>query len=337
MTGISTVRVAAAQYSLDAVESLEVLRRKLERWVAEAAANGARLLVFPEFSGMELVSVGQRRRAPDRRSPSRHMLGPLPSSPRSRRNAQSLEWETEAVQKSLPQFLAMHSELAAEYGVYILAGSLPVILRDGTLRNRAHFFAPDGSMGFQDKLVPTRWESEVWQVCGGDEIRVFETDFGPIGIAICYDVEFPLIARLQAEAGARIVLAPCCCDSERGFHRVRVGAQARALENQAYVVEAVMIGNAQWSGVIGQAIGLASVYSPPDLGPNVNGVIAQATGESPQWLFADLDLAAVERIRRSTSIIANADQWNSHLRFSKATAAPFTSLAAPDATCSPAE
>lgn len=326
----STVRVAAAQYSLDSAVSYDDLQRKLDRWVGKAAAKKARLLVFPEFVGMEFVALNDLRRLPDRRSPTRHTLGPLPVIPATRRKDVSLKWETATVQKSLSVFLAVYSELARKYGVYILAGTLPVTQADGNLRNRAYFFAPDGNAGFQDKLVPTRWESECWQIVGGEQICVFDTDFGPVGITICYDVEFPLIARRQTEAGARIVLAPSCCNSTRGFHRVRIGAHARALENQAYVVQAVMVGETEWSSVIGEAVGLAGVYCPPDLGPQVDGVIEQATSKSPQWIFADLDLAAVDRIRGGDDIVANKKQWDSHVCFGKAVRTSFAPAAARD-------
>ena len=78
----------------------------------------------------------------------------------------------------------------------------------------------------------TRFENEQWLISAGDEIRVFDTDFGKIAINICYDSEFPLIARQQVEAGADLILVPSCTDTQAGFHRVRLGCQARALENQ---------------------------------------------------------------------------------------------------------
>jgi len=330
----STVRVAAAQYAIDALPRLEQLRGKLQRWVAEAAANGAKLLVFPEFAGMEFASLSDRRATPDRRSPDRHKLGPFPVMPATRRIKPSLDWETSAVQSALHEYFATHADLAMEHGIYILAGSVPV--RDsGDIRNRAYLFAPDGTAGFQDKIVPTRWERDVWGVRGGEQIQTFDTELGPIGIAICYDVEFPLVARLQAEAGARIILTPCCCDSLRGYYRVRVGARARALENQAYVIQSPMIGDAHWSGTIGSSVGSAAIYGPPDLGPKPNGVIAQATSGDPGWVYADLDLGAVDRIRRGGDVIANQEEWNSHLRFQKAIKGQFgadpkiTAVAAP--------
>jgi predicted amidohydrolase len=216
------------------------------------------------------------------------------------------------------------------HGVCILAGSLPVRRRKDELRNRAYFFAADGTMGYQDKMVPTRWEREYWGVSRGEQVRIFETDFGPVGVTICYDVEFPFIARLQAQAGARIVLAPCCCESLRGYHRVRVGARARATENQAYVIQAPSIGEATWSRVISTSVGMAAVYGPPDLGPNLDGVIAEAQGQSPQWVYADLDLGAIDRLRSGNGAIANQDQWDAHLEHREVNRAVFEPTAAHD-------
>jgi predicted amidohydrolase len=313
-----SVRVAAAQYAIEPSLSLDALQGKLESWVAEAASKGARLAVFPEFSAMEFASLRDRRVAPDRRSPDRHKLGPLPVMATTRRIEPSLVWETAAIQPVLNEFKEIHADLARRYGVHILAGTIPVRDDEGRLRNRAYFFTPEGTVGYQDKIVPTRWEREIWGVAGGDQIKTFETGYGLVGVAICYDVEFPLVARLQAEAGARIVLTPCCCDSLRGYHRVRVGARARALENQAYVIQAPMIGDASWSGTIGVTAGAAGVYGPPDLGPNVSGVIAQGPYNSPMWIYADLDLAAVDRIRHGNGAIANESEWKSHLSFATA-------------------
>lgn len=323
-----TLRVAAAQYPVERLTSVAALKGKLSQWVAEAAAERARLLVFPEFAGLEFASLQDRRVAADRRSPDRHKLGPLLQTPPTRRAEPSLQWETAALQSSLPIFLEIHAELAASYKVFILAGSVPVQEAD-VLRNRAYFFAPDGTVAFQDKIVPTRWEREVWGVKAGADISVIETDFGPIGIAICYDVEFPLIARLQAEAGARIVLTPCCCDSLRGYHRVRVGSRARALENQAYVMQSPVIGQAPWSGTLGASVGSAGIYAPPDLGPNPDGVIAQGRYDVAQWVFADLDLKALDRIRSGSGIIANEEEWQSHLKFDRANNVKFQSVSVP--------
>ena len=151
--------------------------------------------------------------------------------------------------------------------------------------------------------------------------------FGPIGINICYDVECPVVARRQAEAGARIILAPCCCDSLRGYYRVRVGARARALENQAYVVQSPAIGTANWLAEFDRLVGFAAIYGPPDLGPRESGVLAQGTRAHPEWNYADLDLGAIDRIRGDAGM-ANAREWTAHMEIGAAAQGEFVKVPA---------
>jgi predicted amidohydrolase len=298
------VRIAAAQYPLERFRHWGEYRAKLTRWVAEAAHEHASLLVFPEYAPMELVSV-------------------LPGC--DRRRANSLAWETDGLQRFISEFRALHAELAQKYGVYILGGSLPVRGDDGLIRNTAYFFSPDGLMGSQEKVALTRWEREAWGMTPGSQIRFFDAPFGPIGIAICYDVEFPLIARSQAEAKVRLILAPSCTDWLRGYHRVRVGARARALENQVYVIQAPTLGATSWLGSNGTYVGSAGVYAPPDLGPRENGVLAQGQLNEPGWVFADLDLASLERIRLD-GFNPNHDEWAAHERIRPAVPGQFQSI-----------
>jgi len=320
----STVRIASAQYQIGSFREWDAVETKLRKWVEEAAASGAQLLVFPEYASLELAGLVERRMA-ERRSPDRHQLGPLPV-PRDRRDADSLLWVTDAIQPLIPPYQLVLAELAARHRAYILGGSFPVRHIDGSLTNTAFLFSPNGGMGAQDKMVLTRWEREVWQMHGGREVRVFETDFGPVGIDICYDIEFPVIARRQAEAHARIILAPCCCDSLRGYYRVRVGARARALENQAYVIQASAVGDANWLPAIERCVGFAAIYAPPDLGPRENGVVAQGQSDEVGWVYADLDLGAIDRIRGNT-VIANSVEWDTHMEVGAAVRREFQQVA----------
>lgn len=200
---------------------------------------GARLLVFPEYGAMELAA-----------------LDPASMS--------DLQGSLRFVAGLAPQIDAHHRALAAAHDVHILAASLPCPLPDGCVVNRARLFTPGGQMGHQDKIVMTRFERERWGISGGTAIRLFRTAIGLIGISICYDIEFPMIARAQAQAGATLILAPSCTDSMQGYWRVRIGAQARALENQCFVAQAPTVGMAPWSPVLDENYGAAGLFAPPD-------------------------------------------------------------------------
>lgn len=278
------VRIAAAQYPIDAIASWETYADKIARWVGGAAQNGARLLVFPEYGAMELA----RSFAPE-------VWGDL---------QQSIDF-VGAMRGRIDE---LHATLADRHDVVIVAASLPERDEDGVAHNVARVVSPKGRIGEQRKLMMTRFEREQWHVAGGEEINVFKTRAGTFGVAICYDAEFPLIARAMSEAGATMILVPSCTDSAHGYHRVRVGSQARALESQCYVVQSPTVGEAPWSPAVDVNIGAAGVYGPPDLGFPEDGVIAIGTLNEPAWLYADLDLAAVARVRREGKML-NDKHW----------------------------
>lgn len=278
------VRIASAQYPIDAIASWESYRDKLARWVGEAAGNGAQLLVFPEYGTMELA----RMFAPE-------VWGDL---------QQSIDF-VGAMRNKIDD---LHAELAEVHQVHIVASSLPERDEDGVAHNVARVVSPRGRVGEQRKLMMTRFEREQWRVAGGHEINVFETRVGMLGVAICYDAEFPLIARAMSEAGAAMIMVPSCTDSMHGYNRVRVGAQARALENQCYVVHSPTVGEALWSPAVDKNFGAAGVYGPPDIGFPEDGVVAMGAMNEAQWLYAELDLTSVTRVRLEGKVF-NDRHW----------------------------
>lgn len=286
---VSPFRIAAAQYPIEALESWGAYADKLARWVAEATEGGASLLVFPEYGAMELASLDPAS------------MGDLQGS-------------IAFVSALLPRVDALHAELAARFGVHILAASAPWQAPDGRFRNRARLFAPGGTVGVQDKLIMTRFEREEWGIVGGDSLSLFDTALGRIGVCICYDSEFPLIARALVEAGAEILLVPSCTDSLHGYERVRIGSRARALEGQCYVVQAPTVGTADWSPAVDVNRGAAAVYGPPDRGFPDDGVIAQGVLDQSGWVFADIDLAAVGNVRADGGVL-NVAHWQEQRPF----------------------
>jgi predicted amidohydrolase len=282
-------RLAAAQYDIGFLKDWNGYASKIGRWVAEAANNGAKMLLFPEYFSMELASL-------------------FPEEV-----YKSLSKQLGEMQTVLPDFVMLFADMAEQHGVYIVAGSFPVRQPDGSYRNRSFLFRPDGTSDHQDKLQMTRFENEQWLITAGDEIKTFDTGFGRIGINICYDSEFPMIARKQVEAGADLILVPSCTDTLAGYWRVRIGCQARALENQCYVVQSPTVGPAPWSEAVDVNIGAAGVYTPVDYGYPDNGVLAIGELNQAQWVYADIDLGSIAGIRK-TGQVFNYRDWPGQFR-----------------------
>lgn len=281
---MSVFTVATAQYDISFFNHWNEFVDKIDSWVANAAQQGAKLLVFPEYGSMELASLFGADVYSD------------------------LQKQLHAMQELLPQWHALHQELAKRHDVLILASSFPTQQEDGSFLNRANLFGPEGLLGFQDKLMMTRFENEQWHITGGTDIKVIDTPLGRIGIHICYDSEFPMIANQQVAAGADLLLVPSCTDTEAGFYRVRIGCQARALENQCYVVQAPTIGDAPWSEAVDINTGRASVYTPVDYGFPDNGILAEGNTNEAGWVYATVDLAEIARIREQGQVF-NYRDW----------------------------
>lgn len=278
-----TLEVATAQYPIDTFTSFTEFQAKAARWVQDATNHGSQLLVLPEYGSMELASL-------------------LPASVRDDLHAQ-----VHALQPMRDEVTATWQHLAQRHGITLLAPSMPWQLDDGRFVNRAWLFTPAGA-GFQDKQIMTRFESGPWGISPGQDLKLFDTPVGRLGILICYDSEFPLLARSLVEAGAELLLVPSCTDTNAGYHRVRWCAQARAIEQQVAVIHSPTVGEALWSPAVDINIGRAAVYTPCDHGFPPDGVLTKADDSTPGWQFARLDLEAIHALRTSGQV-NNHDDW----------------------------
>ncbi|QCO57235.1 amidohydrolase (plasmid) [Pseudorhodobacter turbinis] len=276
------MKIAAAAYPLTYFNDFNEYSAKITAWVADAAGQGAQLLVFPEYGAMELASLGGRAVAQDIEAALHEVAG----------HAAAVD--------------ALHVELAARYGVYILGASAPFFIGERPV-NRAMFYGPEGVIGHQDKQIMTRFECDPWNVIAGTGLNVFDTPIGKIGVLICYDSEFPLLARTMVEAGAEILLAPSCTESYAGFTRVRVGSMARALENQCIVVHSPTVAACDFCPAVEENVGSASIYGPPDHGFPENGIFAQTPLNQPGWAVAEVSLDAIHDIRRDGGVLNHKD------------------------------
>lgn len=283
-----SLRLALAQWPIGMPPTFDAFAARVRAELDGAAGQGAAIAVLPEYLALELAAI-----FPD------DVRGDFVRS-------------LDALQAHYDDWLALFDDAARATGMHILAGTFLVRQDNGRYRNRAWLFAPDGRRVFQDKLSLTGFERGSGVVEAGDALKTVDTSFGRIGIAICYDSEFPLYARAQCEAGARLILVPSCTDTEAGATRVRVGCMARALENQVYVAQSVTAGDAPWSPALDVNTGAAALYAPSDRGLPPDGVVARAE-PGPTWLIADIDPERLATVRQ-TGQVANAADWADQLR-----------------------
>ncbi|WP_293909346.1 carbon-nitrogen hydrolase family protein [Deinococcus sp.] len=288
---MTVLHLAAAAYPCQRYAHWDEFEAFLSAFVAEGVSGGAQVLLLPEYASLELLSLLPEALHHD-------VLG-----------------QRHALQMLLPGFLDVHARLARQHGVYLLGGSFIVEVSAGRYLNRAHLHGPDGELGLQDKLIMTRFENEEWSISPGEGLSVFETAYGKLGVNICYDAEFADLARAQARAGMELLLVPSFTGNLHGYHRVRVGAMARALENQIYVAQSPCLADAPWSYAIETAVGAAGVYAPADPGREgggnglpETGVVAQGEVNVPGWLHTTLDLDVTREVRRNGHVLNARDQ-----------------------------
>ena len=282
------IRIALAQWQIGSPADFSAFAERVSAAVAEAVRAGAAIVVLPEYLALELAST-------------------LPAAVRPDVAATLV-----ALQPLHAGWLALFGDLARRHRIHLLAGTFLVADANGRFRNRAYFFSPAGEHGFQDKLALTGFEKGIGVIDPGDELRVFDTPFGRVAINICYDVEFPMYARAQWLAGARLLLVPSCTDTDAGATRVRVGCMARALENRIYVAQSVTAGEAPENPTLDTNTGSAVVYAPSDRGLPADGVLASAaTGAA--WLIADVDLRLLEATRADAQVAVPVD-WEDQFR-----------------------
>jgi predicted amidohydrolase len=266
---VVSLTVATVQLALRAESSVDGFLTHLEGLVADATRQGAEVVLFPE-----LASTG--------------LLGAITDHVVTTETITSDYWEvlptyTDAIVEGL-------SDMARRHGVVLVGGSHNRVADDGSLRNTAYVLHPDGRVEAQDKLHLTPQEHDLG-ARGGDGLLV--TTIGPFtaGVLICADIQYPELSRYLVHRGVDLVFCPSLTWNRRGVHRVRTGCQARAIENQLYVVMSPLVGH---NGLPGDApmyaVGRALVTGPVDKTVGVNdGLLAHADSDEEQVIVCTLD------------------------------------------------
>ncbi|OEG75019.1 amidohydrolase [Shewanella colwelliana] len=189
------------------------------------------------------------------------------------------------------------ANLARTYGVYLVAGTIPILADDGRVYSRSYLFDDQGdTLGHYDKLHlfdvdvadGTGQYRESDTFCPGERITVIDTPFGRIGMSICYDLRFPELFRAMRAAGAEIIVLPAAFTKVTGVAHWMPLLQARAIENQCFVLAAAQWG--QHNQGSRETWGHSCIVGPW-------GEVIAEKAEQVGWVSAKVDAKAVEAIR----------------------------------------
>ena len=267
----------AAAIQMRSGTSVERNTADLEKFVREAAEQGATYVQTPEMTGA-LVRDQEARKAAFT-SEDRDLI------------------------------VATAAQLAAELGIFVHIGSTAILRADGKLANRALLFGPDGGhIATYDKIHMFDVDldnGESWRESSayepGTQAMVADLSIGKLGFAICYDLRFPQLFRAEALAGAEILTVPAAFTRQTGEAHWHTLLRARAIENGAWVIAAAQ-GGMHEDGR--ETYGHSLIIDP------WGRIVAEADHAEPGVIIAEIDTAQSSAARRKVPNLKNAREFN---------------------------
>jgi len=276
------ISAISVQYELEKIQNWKHYTQKIHGILDPIFKQRPDFVLMPEYAGLDITSL----------------YTDLPER----------EQMVQSEKNHLADFLELFSSLSRKNDCYICPGTF--FVQDGKkFRNRAYIFSPRGTFEFQDKIQLIPMEIEDFN--SGTEIKTFETDFGMIGIAICYDSEFPIIVRKQVENGALLILVPSCTVTEEGYYRVQVASRARAMENQCYTLQSSLVGNAPWHMM--SSVGMGGAFTPIDSGFPKDGIQKLGKWNEPGPLAVQFNFKALTEVRERGQTRNYQDGFRDHV------------------------
>jgi len=271
---VSLVRICVVQYAMRRIRAFEDFAKQCEFFTDVASDHKADFVVFPELFPTQLLSLVRAKRPG--------------------RAARKLAEYT-------PKYLDLFTGLAVKYHVNIIGGS-QFNVEDGDLYNVSYLFRRNGTIGKQYKLHVTPNEAHWWGATPGDRVEVFETDRGKISILICYDIEFPELARVATARGAKIIFVPFNTDERYSYLRVRHCAQARAIENQVYVAISGCTGNLPFVENADVHYAQSGIFTPSDFPFARDAIASETTANVETVIVHDVDVELLRRHRLTGTV-----------------------------------
>jgi len=260
---IDSYKVAALQ--LDSGKDIEKNLQSCASLIEQAAACGARLVSTPENTDFI------RARYQDKMSV--------------------------ACKQADHPAIEMGRTLAARHGIVLHLGSLTILNDDGTLSNRSYLFGPNGEIiahynkihMFDVQLSNGEIYQESKAFKAGDKAVLVDTPLGKLGLTICYDLRFPHLYRHLAKLGVKIMFVPAAFTVPTGKAHWESLLRSRAIENGCYIVASAQTGSHEGEK---DTYGHSLIINPW-------GEILADGGSSEGIIYADIDLAQVDTVRKS--------------------------------------
>ena len=241
--------------------------------VREAAGKGARFIATPEMTNLLDIRPGKAR--------------------------------PKIVAESDDKTLAALRALADELGIWLLIGSIAVMVEgEERLANRSFLIAPDGAIRarydkihmFDVEVGDGQSYRESRSYRPGERAVLAETEFGKLGMTICYDVRFPHLYRKLAQAGAEILTIPAAFTRVTGEAHWHTLVRARAIETGSFVLAPAQGGKHEDGR---ETFGHSLIVSP------WGDVLAEKADDEPGVIVADIDLDAVAKARARIPSLGN--------------------------------
>lgn len=193
------------------------------------------------------------------------------------------------------------SGYAKQYGIYLIGGSMPEKDAEGNVYNTSYIFDREGKQIGKHRKVhlfdidvkggQTFKESDT--LTAGDSDTVFDTEFGKMGVMLCFDIRFPELSRMMVNDGAKVIFVPAAFNMTTGPAHWELSFRTRALDNQIYMVGCapardVSAGYISWGH---------SIVTDP--WGRVTGMLDENEG----ILLAELDMDYEEQVREELPLL----------------------------------
>ena len=192
------------------------------------------------------------------------------------------------------------SQSALSNNIYLIGGSIPE--RDGDeIYNTSYVFDRNGKEIARHRKVhlfdidikggQRFFESETFKA--GEEITVFDTEFGKMGLILCFDIRFPEICRLTAMGGAKVLFVPAAFNMTTGPMHWEITFRLRAVDNQLFTVGA---SSARDEDGVYVSYGNSITVDP------WGKILYRADAEETMGIV-EVDLSEIERVREQLPLI----------------------------------